>query len=84
MPIMFNTLLLEAGFKLEDVRLVRHKDQRSKKGSSPYELWRDNRPEFERYQSVQGIHNRKKCRVITGRYLSLISKTKPFLGGSIQ
>lgn len=68
MPIMFNTLLLEAGFKLEDVRLLRHKDQRSKKGRSPYELWRDNRPEFERYQSVQGIHNRKK---LSGNYWAI-------------
>lgn len=55
MPIMFNTVLLAAGFQLSDVRLMRHKDKRAAKGRSPYELWRDNRPAFEAYQSVQGI-----------------------------
>jgi hypothetical protein len=60
MPIMFNTILREAGFALTDVRLIRHKDTRATRGRSPYELWRDNRPEFEVYQSTQSIVNRKK------------------------
>jgi len=60
MPIMFNTLLSAAGFPLPEVRLVRHKDNRADRGRSPYELWRDDRPKFEGYQSVQGFHNRVK------------------------
>lgn len=60
MPIMFNTILSEAGLALEDVRLLRHKDQRATKGRSPYELWRDQRPLFDLYQSSQRFENRKK------------------------
>lgn len=60
MPIMFNTILQEAGLQLPSVRLLRHKDNKAKKGSTPYELWRDNRPLFELYQSTQSIVNRPK------------------------
>jgi len=60
MPIMFNTILREAGLSLTDVRLVRHKDKRAARGRTPYELWRDNRPQFELYNSTQSIPNRKK------------------------
>jgi hypothetical protein len=60
MPMMFNTLLKEAGFTLSDVRLLRHKDSRSAKGRTPYELWRDQRPLFDKYQSTQGIRNESK------------------------
>lgn len=60
MPIMFNTLLREAGLPLAEVRLLRHKDKRATRGRSPYELWRDNRPQFELYQSTQSIPNRSK------------------------
>ena len=60
MPIMFNTILREAGLPLADVRLIRHKDKRARKGRTPYELWRDNRPQFELYQSTQSIRNRQK------------------------
>jgi len=61
MPMMFNTLLREvAGLKLPDVRLIRHKDKRAKRGRSPYELWRDNRPHFDLYQSTQSFSNRNK------------------------
>ncbi len=55
MPIMFNTVLLAAEFCLSDVRLLRHKDGRATKGRGPYELWRDNREQFELYQSTQGF-----------------------------
>ncbi len=58
MPIMFNTLLREAGLVLKDVRLLRHKDRRAARGRSPYELWRDNRGQFELYQSTQSLENR--------------------------
>ena len=47
MPIMFNTILQSEGLALPDVRLLRHQDPRSERGRSPYELWRDNRSEFE-------------------------------------
>jgi hypothetical protein len=57
---MLNTVLREAGLPLADVRLVRHKDRRATKGRTPYELWRDNRPQFELYQSTQSIPNRRK------------------------
>lgn len=60
MSIMFNTILREAGLPLADVRLIRHKDKRATRGHTPYELWRDNRPQFELYQSTQNIANRKK------------------------
>jgi hypothetical protein len=60
MPIMFNTLLTQAGIALDKVILIRHKDNRADKGWSPYDLWRDNRPVFEDYQSHQGKDNRSK------------------------
>jgi len=60
MPIMLNTILREAGLPLGDVRLIRHKDQRAKRGRTPYELWRDDRPQFELYQSTQSFKNQKK------------------------
>jgi len=60
MTIGFNTLLKEAGLNLGDIRLLRHKDKRSSKGRSPYELWRDNHQQFELYQSTQSFENRSK------------------------
>ena len=60
MPIMFNSLLTKAGLSLADVRLLRHQDTRARRGYSPYELWRDDRPAFDRYQSTQSIENRPK------------------------
>jgi hypothetical protein len=49
MPIMFNTLLREAGFPLCDVRLIRHADREK----TAYELWHHDPEEFEEYQSCQ-------------------------------
>lgn len=63
MPIMFNTLLSAAGFDVSDVRLLRHKDARAEKGRTPYELWRDNRPIFDQYQSTQGVVHESKLHV---------------------
>lgn len=57
---MLNTILRQAGLPLNDIRLIRHKDKRAKRGFTPYELWRDNRPQFENYQSTQSISNRPK------------------------
>ncbi|UTW11421.1 hypothetical protein [Marinobacterium rhizophilum] len=58
--IHFNTTFTEAGLPLADVRLIRHKDSRAKRGRSPYELWRDNRELFEWYQSTQTFANRPR------------------------
>lgn len=60
MPIMFNTLLGQVGLNLTDVRLLKHKDTRARTGRGPYELWRDDRSQFELYQSHQAIKNRSK------------------------
>ncbi|MEI9992146.1 MAG: GIY-YIG nuclease family protein [Rhizomicrobium sp.] len=60
MPIMFNSLLAEASLELSNVILIRHKDARATKGRSPYELWRDDRPAFEDYQSHQGFDGRSR------------------------
>jgi hypothetical protein len=60
MPIMFNAILREAKLPLSDVRLIRHKDKRASGGRTPHELWRDSPAQFELYQSIQGIRNRKK------------------------
>ena len=62
MPIMFNTVLQAAGFNLGDIRLLRHKDNRADKGRTPYELWRDNRDQFNLYQATQSIKNARKLR----------------------
>lgn len=60
MPIMFNSLLHSENIKIEDVRLLRHKDNRSAKGRSIYELWRDDRRSFEQYQKIQSFGNQVK------------------------
>lgn len=60
MSIMFNSILRDAGFPSADVRFLRHKDQRAARGRTPYELWRDNRQQFDSYQSTQRVENRQK------------------------
>jgi hypothetical protein len=60
MPIMFNTLLNDAGLPLSDVCLLRHQDNRADLGRNPYELWRDDRTAFDLYQSHQRIDARQK------------------------
>jgi hypothetical protein len=60
MPIMFNSLLTQNALDPANVILLRHQDQRAARGRTPYELWRDNRAAFERYQSTQRIANRRK------------------------
>lgn len=57
MPLKFNTILDDLGIPHSEVRLLRHKDQRASKGRSPYELWRDERDQFEFYQSTQSFNN---------------------------
>ena len=58
--LRFNTLLRGAGLDPADVRVMRHKDNGASKGRSPYELWRDKRLAFLKYQSVQSVKSRKK------------------------
>ena len=83
MPIMFNTILREAGWPLTAVRLIRHKDKRAARGRTPYELWRDNRPQFERYQSTQSIPNQRNWRHRTGLCSSPISTRRRCLQASM-
>lgn len=65
MKLLFNSILTAAGLNLADVRLIRHTDKkRSAMGRTPYELWRDNRSQFELYQSTQRIKNRVKLRAL--------------------
>lgn len=59
MTLGFNAILRENKLEPADVRLVRHKDQNSSPGRSPYELWRDDKKAFDDYQSTQRIRNRK-------------------------
>lgn len=51
--IKFNYLLTSAGIDLTKVRLVRHQDNRAPRGRTPYDLWRAQNGEFERYQAIQ-------------------------------
>jgi hypothetical protein len=62
MPIFFNSLLKENGLSLKDVRLLRHRDTRSDKGRTPFELWRDDPKNFDRYQSIQKPERREQLR----------------------
>jgi hypothetical protein len=57
MPMHFNSFLDAAGIESHDVRLLRHKDRRSTKGRSVYELWLHHRSLFEDYQSTQSFDN---------------------------
>ena len=52
-PKLFNDLLTEAGISPVDVRLLRHHTQPGSNGRSLYDLWREDRSGFERYQSTQ-------------------------------
>jgi hypothetical protein len=60
MPILFNSLLAQINLKPEKVILLRHQDKRASRGRTPYELWRDDPPAFESYQSIQSFENRPK------------------------
>jgi GIY-YIG catalytic domain len=62
MPIMFNTVLQQAGVIPAEVILLRHQDQRAARGRTPYELWRDDTTAFNLYQSHQAIDGRAKFR----------------------
>lgn len=54
MGLWFNDLLVEAGFDLAEVRLLRHQDRRlGARSLTPYRAWIENRAAFETYQSTQ-------------------------------
>lgn len=57
MILQFTDLLEKAGFVPSQVRLLRHQTK-APNGRTPYILWRDQRPGFEEYQSVQTVGNR--------------------------
>lgn len=60
MPILFNSLLAQFELTPAEVILLRHQDTRAGTRRTPYELWRDDRPAFEVYQSFQTIKNRAR------------------------
>jgi len=66
MPITFNSILQSADIAPSTVRLLRHQDSRSLRGKKLYQLWRDDRPAFELYQSVQGFDGKPK--LATAKY----------------
>jgi hypothetical protein len=64
MPLTFNMLLHSEGIDPAEVRLLRHQTGKVR-GRTPYSLWCDDVPAFERYQSVQDTRQRSHFR---GRY----------------
>lgn len=60
MPFLFNSLLAQHGLAPSEVILLRHQDKRALPGRTPYALWRDDRPAFEKYQSSQKCQDRSK------------------------
>ena len=52
MSLRFNMLLADQGIVPANVRLLRHQTSKVRV-RTPYTLWRDDRAEFERYQSYQ-------------------------------
>jgi hypothetical protein len=53
MTLTFKTVLADAGIDATKVRLLRHQDARADYGRTPYEMFRNDRPAFELYQSHQ-------------------------------
>jgi hypothetical protein len=51
--LSFNVLLNAAGISPEGVRLLRHQDNRMRKGWTTYNLWRRDPSEFRRYEATQ-------------------------------
>jgi hypothetical protein len=61
-PLTFTNVLQAAGIEPKNVRLLRHQDARSDPGKTPYDLFRNDRPSFELYQSTQSIENRSRLK----------------------
>ena len=62
MKSKFNQLLINCGYDVSAVRLIRHKDNSAVDGRTPFELWINNRSQFDLYQSIQRIKNRTKLK----------------------
>ncbi len=60
MPIMFNAVLAQNLIDPAATILLRHQDQSADPGRTPYDLWRDNRPAFELYQSIHALAKRQR------------------------
>lgn len=58
--LLFSSLLRGAGLSPDEVVLLRHKHNSAAKGRSPYELWRDDRALFMKYQSGQSNSNKAR------------------------
>lgn len=58
MPLLFNSLLADAGVAPAEVRLLRH--QGDMQGKTIYRLWRDHREGFEEYQARQAAAQRAR------------------------
>ncbi len=52
-PLTFATLLTAAGYSPNSVALLRHSNDRRQGATFLYDLWQNDRPLYERYQSVQ-------------------------------
>ena len=63
------------------VRLIRHRDKRCKKDKSVYDLWMNDKVEFDKYNSIQGF---KKRAYLKSDYwmifLGISSKETLFIG----
>jgi hypothetical protein len=78
-PLLFNSLLRQLEIELSGVRLLRHQDQRAEKGRTPYQLWRDDRPAFEAYQSTQNVANRSRLSPATHWVAFVVTPTQETL-----
>lgn len=58
--LTFNDVLRKMGLPLAVVRLLRHAEPSARPGRTPYELWRDQRELFDRYQSEHGPNAHSK------------------------
>jgi hypothetical protein len=80
MPIMFNTVLAEAGLSLGDVCLLRHQDNRAERDRTPYALWRDDRAAFNLYQSHQKVGAQRKFRRYWASFVGTPDNDTLFVG----
>ena len=72
MTTTFNTLLVEAGLDLSEVRLLRHADPKSAPGRTPFHLWHGNRAKFDRYQSSQHMDERTRSKLKSKYWASFV------------
>jgi hypothetical protein len=58
MPLTFKTALVDASIDPKKVRLLRYQDSKVDYGRTPYEMFKNDRPSFELYQSHQSSERR--------------------------